>query len=78
MTKFNFNTRHIVSTVYPTDKCNITANFCIIGMATVVWNVSVDEVCDLKQGKQVLTDREENFDDYDEETRSWYVVERKL
>ena len=47
-------------------------------MATVVWNVSVDEVCDLKQGKQVLTDREENFDDYDEETRSWYVVERKL
>ena len=33
-------------------------------MATVVWKVNIEEVCDLKQGKNVLADREEDFDDH--------------
>ncbi len=74
MIRFNFNNHHIVSTVYPTERCNITVNFCIMEMATVVWKTNVEEVCDLKQGKQVIADREEYLEDYYEETGSWHMV----
>ena len=72
--RFNFNNHLIVSTVYPTERCNITADFCIMEMATVVWKVTIDEVCDLKQGKEFLADREEDFDGHVEETGSWRMV----
>ena len=72
--RFNFNNHHIVSTTYPTERCNITADFCIMEMATVVWKANITEVCDLKQGKEVLAEREEDFDNHLEETVSWRIV----
>ena len=72
--RFNFNNHHIVSTTYPTERCNITADFCVMEMATVVWKANITEVCDLKQGKEVLAEREEDFDNHLEETVSWRIV----
>ena len=77
MIRFNCNKHHIIFTVIATERRNIAVNFCIMEKATVVWKANVDEVCDLKQGKQVLANREEYFDDYNEETESWRMVSDK-
>ena len=64
MIRFNFNNHRIVSTIYPTERCNVTMNFCIMEMATVVWKTNVAQVRDLKQRKEVLADKREYLDDY--------------
>ena len=54
--RFNFNNRHVLSTVYPTEQCNIEANYCILPTATIIWDKDVRHVCDLHNGSTVMAE----------------------
>ena len=64
--RFNFHNHHVVSTMYPTEECNIDGDHCILKMATIVWSPAYHE-CDVHAGKTVFAERKwnNNMDSFD-------------
>ena len=58
--RFNFHNHHVVSTMYPTEECNIDGDHCILKMVTIVWSPTYHE-CDVHAGRMVFAQRKWNI-----------------
>lgn len=67
--RFNFHNHHVISSAYPTEKCNINQTNCILKTATVVWEATPAATCKFRVGQTIRVEVME-----DEDTKVWSLV----
>jgi hypothetical protein len=65
--RFNFHTQHLISNMYPVEKCDMNKKSCILSSATVIWDTDVNNTCDVQAGRTVEAEFVEGND-------TWAIV----